>query len=64
MIAEGGRTIAAAYLKRPRFARPFTTDDVQRLDQLRPWLAHAFRRAEHAGARAASCDRPGTAGTL
>ena len=43
MIGDGGRTIAAVYLKRPRSARPFTADDVQRLDQLRPWLAHAFR---------------------
>jgi DNA-binding CsgD family transcriptional regulator len=32
------------HLSRPRSARPFTVDDVQRLDQLRPWLAHAFRR--------------------
>ena len=26
-------------------ARPFTVDEVQRLDRLRPWLAHAFRLA-------------------
>jgi DNA-binding CsgD family transcriptional regulator len=46
MIGDGGRTLAFAHLMltRPRSARPFTVDDVQRLDQLRPWLAHAFRR--------------------
>jgi DNA-binding CsgD family transcriptional regulator len=44
MIGEGGRSIALLHLTRPRSARPFTVDDVQRLDGLRPWLAHAFRR--------------------
>jgi hypothetical protein len=44
MIGEGGRSIALVHLTRPRSARPFTVDDVQHLDQLRPWLAHAFRR--------------------
>ncbi len=44
MIGYGGRTIAAVYLKRPRSARPFNADDVQRLDRLRSWLAHALRR--------------------
>ncbi|MGH6834795.1 MAG: hypothetical protein ACREC9_04425 [Methylocella sp.] len=44
MIGEGGRSIALLHLTRPRSARPFTVDDVQRLDLLRPWLAHAFRR--------------------
>ncbi len=29
----------------PRNARPFMVDDVRRLDRLRPWLAHAFRRS-------------------
>ncbi len=43
MIGDGGRTIAFVHLTRPRSARPFTVDDVQRLDRLRPWLAHAFR---------------------
>ncbi len=45
MIGDGGRTIALAHLTltRPRGARPFTADDVQRLDRLRPWLAHALR---------------------
>jgi hypothetical protein len=62
MIADGGSTIAAAYLKRPRSARPFTSDDVQCLDQLRPWLAHAFRRAASSDARAAAWDRPCVAG--
>jgi DNA-binding CsgD family transcriptional regulator len=44
MIADNGRTIAHLGLTRPRSARPFTADDVQRLDRLRPWLAHALRR--------------------
>jgi hypothetical protein len=44
-IGDGGRTSAGVHLTRPRSARPFTVDDVQRLDRLRPWLAHAFRRA-------------------
>ncbi|MDQ6703910.1 MAG: hypothetical protein M3Z96_12910 [Pseudomonadota bacterium] len=44
MIGDAGRTIAGINLTRPRSARPFTVDDVQRLDRLRPWLAHAFRR--------------------
>jgi DNA-binding CsgD family transcriptional regulator len=55
MIGDGGRTPASAHLMltRPRSARPFTVDDVQRLDQLRPWLAHAFRRPPSAGVRQA-----------
>jgi hypothetical protein len=44
MIGDGGRTIGFVCLTRPRCTRPFTVDDVQRLDGLRPWLAHAFRR--------------------
>ena len=44
MIGDGGRSIAFFSLTRPRSARPFTVDDVQRLDRLRPWLAHAFRQ--------------------
>ncbi len=43
MIGEGGHTVAFIGLTRPRIARAFTVDDVQRLDQLRPWLGHAFR---------------------
>jgi hypothetical protein len=42
-IADGGQTFAALCLLRPRGARPFNADDVQRLDRLRPWLAHALR---------------------
>jgi DNA-binding CsgD family transcriptional regulator len=45
MIGDGGRSIAFVALTRPRSAKPFTVDDVQRLDPLRPWLAHAFRPA-------------------
>jgi DNA-binding CsgD family transcriptional regulator len=44
MIGDGGRTIGFVFLTRPRSARPFTVDDVQRLDRLRPWFAHAFRQ--------------------
>jgi hypothetical protein len=51
MIGDGGRTIATVHLTRPRSARPFTVDDVQRLDRLRPWLAHAFRRSSSHNAR-------------
>jgi DNA-binding CsgD family transcriptional regulator len=44
MIGDGGRTIGFVSLTRSRCARPFMVDDVQRLDRLRAWLAHAFRR--------------------
>jgi len=43
MIGNAGRTSSIVSLTRPRSARPFTADDVQRLDRLRPWLAHALR---------------------
>lgn len=45
MIGDGSRSIAYVALTRPRSGRPFLVDDVQRLDRLRPWLAHAFRPA-------------------
>jgi hypothetical protein len=51
VIADAGRAIAGMHLTRPRSARPFTVDDVQRLDRLRPWLAHAFRRHPPSEAR-------------
>ncbi len=44
MIRDAGTTIAGLHLTRPRTARPFRVEDVQRLDRLRPWLAHALRR--------------------
>jgi hypothetical protein len=44
MIGEGGQSSSFVSLTRPRGARPFTVDDLQRLDRLRPWLAYAFRR--------------------
>jgi hypothetical protein len=44
MIGDAGKSIAFVNLSRPRTASPFAADDVQRLDRLRPWLAHAFRR--------------------
>jgi DNA-binding CsgD family transcriptional regulator len=51
MIGDGGRSSSFVSLSRPRSARPFTVDDVQRLDRLRPWLAHAFRRPASGDAR-------------
>jgi DNA-binding CsgD family transcriptional regulator len=50
MIGDGGRTIGFVSLTRPRSARPFMVDEMQRLDSLRPWLAHAFRRSNSANA--------------
>ncbi|MDQ6869028.1 MAG: hypothetical protein M3178_11740 [Pseudomonadota bacterium] len=50
MIGDGGRSIAGVQLTRQRSARPFTVDDVQRLDRLRPWLAHAFWRSNSGNA--------------
>ncbi|MCI0466530.1 MAG: hypothetical protein L0Y57_05930, partial [Beijerinckiaceae bacterium] len=43
ILTGGGQAIGLVNLTRPRSARPFTVDDVQRLDRLRPWLAHALR---------------------
>jgi len=51
MIGDSGWTIAFVSLTRPRSARPFKVDDVQRLDRLRPWLAHAFRRSPSGDSR-------------
>ncbi|MGA7384820.1 MAG: hypothetical protein WBW81_09090 [Methylocella sp.] len=45
MIGDGGRTIGFVSLTRHRGARRFTVDDLQLLDRIRPWLAHAFRRS-------------------
>lgn len=53
MLGEAGRTIGLVHLGRPRSSRPFTVDDVQRLDRVRPWLAHALHRH-------ASSDLPGS----
>jgi hypothetical protein len=50
-IGDRGNPNASLHLTRPRTARPFTVDDVQRLDRLRPWLAHAFRRSNSGNAR-------------
>jgi hypothetical protein len=43
-IGDKSRAFAVGHLTltRQRSADPFTADDVQRLDPLRPWLAHAF----------------------
>ncbi|MGO9233519.1 MAG: helix-turn-helix transcriptional regulator [Methylocella sp.] len=45
MIGDTGQSFSLAHLMltRPRGSRPFTLDDIQRLDRLRPWLAHALR---------------------
>jgi hypothetical protein len=61
-FVDAGRTIAGTHLSRPRSARPFTVDDVQRLDRLRPWLAHAFRRYHADGMPLEDRDLMGTAG--
>ena len=58
MIGDGGRTIGFVSLTRPRSARPFTVDDMQRLDGLRPWLAHAFRRSNSHNAREEEDEAP------
>lgn len=44
MIGVGGRSVGYLHLTRPRRARSFGVDEVQRLEQLRPWLAQAFLR--------------------
>jgi hypothetical protein len=61
-IGHGGRTIALVHLTRPRSACPFTVDDVQHLDQLRPWLAHLFHQAPPGDAPRANEDLLGAAG--
>ena len=64
MIGDANRTFALAHLMltRPRSARPFTTDDVQRLDRLRPWLAHALRPQPSRERRLLDEDSLGTIG--
>jgi DNA-binding CsgD family transcriptional regulator len=62
MVSDGEQTVAGINLMRPRSARPFTVDDVQRLDRLRPWLAHAFRRSNSGNARREDEAPIGTAG--
>ena len=62
MIGDAGRTIAMVNLTRPRSASPFTADDVQRLDRLRPWLAHTFRRLPSSAARPEDQDAARAAG--
>ncbi len=50
MIGEAGRTYAIVSATRPHRAHPFTSTDVERLERVRPWLAHAFRRAPQTNA--------------
>src|ERR1700732_4207221 len=63
MIGDGRRSIAFVALWRPRRARPFNLDGVPRLDRLRPWLAHLFRRGPLGGARPEEQGLLGRAGT-
>ena len=64
MIGDAGRTFAFAHLMltRPRGARSFTVDDMQRLDRLRPWLAHAFRPQASSDAPSEDDELAGLAG--
>jgi hypothetical protein len=62
MIGDAGQTIAGVHLTRPRSASQFTADDVQSLDRLRPWLAHAFRRVPSSDARPEDQDAAHMAG--
>ena len=61
MIADAGQTIAIVHLNRPSGARPFTVVDVEKLDRLRPWLAHAFRQPRPGAERREDCDLPSVA---
>jgi hypothetical protein len=64
MIGDAGRTVALAHLTltRRRGGRPFTVDDVQRLDRLRPWLAYALRPQASGDAPSEDQDLAGMAG--
>jgi DNA-binding CsgD family transcriptional regulator len=62
MIGDARGTFALLVLTRPRSATPFTVDDVQRLDRLRPWLAHALRRNSPGDMRGEDQTLPGAAG--
>ncbi|MGH6800840.1 MAG: helix-turn-helix transcriptional regulator [Methylocella sp.] len=64
MISDAGQSFALAHLMltRPRGARRFRVDDVQRLDRLRPWLAHSFRPQSSGNARPEDRDLLGKAG--
>jgi hypothetical protein len=64
MIGDDGRTIGFVHLTRPRSARPFTVDDVKRLDPLRPWLAHALRPSNSCNACQESETPISTAGAM
>jgi hypothetical protein len=63
MIGDGGRSIEFVHLSRPRSARPFNVDNMQRLDQLRLWLAHAFRQSTSGDLRQGDRAPIGTAGS-
>jgi len=63
MIGDTGQSFSLAHLMltRPRGSRPFTLDDIQRLDR-RPWLAHALRPRALADALTEDHDLVGMAG--
>jgi hypothetical protein len=42
-IGEAGKSYATLELSRPRAARPFMSDEIKRLESLRPWLVQALR---------------------
>jgi DNA-binding CsgD family transcriptional regulator len=63
LVSDGGRVIGWVHLTRPRSARPFTKDDVQVLNRLRPWLAHAFRRPNSGPGRNDDVTSSSAAGT-
>lgn len=46
IVQSDGQSVGFVDLTRPRSAKPFNVQDVKTLDRLRPWLAHAFRRAQ------------------
>ncbi len=64
MIGDAGRNFSFAHLilTRPRGGRRFTVDDMQRLDRLRPWLAHAFRPQASGDATSEDEELAGVAG--
>jgi hypothetical protein len=64
MIGDTGQSFSLAHLMltRPRGCRPFTLDDIQRIDRLRPWLAHALRPRSLADALTEDHDHVGMAG--
>lgn len=63
MIGEAGHTYAIVGVTRPHSAHPFTSSDVERLDRLRPWLAHALRRLPQTNMRSRAPDTTAAVGS-